>query len=163
MKITEDVVGSVAQKLSGSLGPGYTYLEALQGWLLKLREDSNCFRTSVEIFVNCMDNQSHTWESCRVFMSGRLISLDKQTGVHLVGIEETWIQLSTKCVLKVTEPKAPNTCQDEHICARLNVGIDGAVHRVQDIWNANFSTNKWGDSLVDATNAFKEINCIGML
>ena len=36
--ITEEVVKLVAQKLLGSTGPGGTYLEALQGWLLKFRD-----------------------------------------------------------------------------------------------------------------------------
>ena len=37
--ITEDVVKSVAQKLSGSSGTGGMDSEALQEWLLKFRED----------------------------------------------------------------------------------------------------------------------------
>ena len=35
VEIMEDVVGSVAQKLSRNLVPVNTDLEALQGWLLK--------------------------------------------------------------------------------------------------------------------------------
>ena len=38
--IAEDVVKLATQKLSGSLAPGGIELEALQGWLLKVGEDS---------------------------------------------------------------------------------------------------------------------------
>ena len=41
--ITEDVVKSVARKLSGSLGPGGMDLESLQVWLLNLRRIAKDF------------------------------------------------------------------------------------------------------------------------
>ena len=50
--ITDDVVKSVARKLSGGLGPGVKDLEALQGWILKFGEYSKRIRTRVETFVN---------------------------------------------------------------------------------------------------------------
>ena len=46
--ITEDVVKSVARKLSGSTGTGGTDLEALQGWLLKFWYDRKIHYISVE-------------------------------------------------------------------------------------------------------------------
>ena len=52
VNITEEAVESVARKISGSSGPGGTDSEALQGWLLKFREDSTRLRTSVETFVD---------------------------------------------------------------------------------------------------------------
>ena len=48
--ITEDVVKSVAQKLSMSSGTGGMYSEALQGCLRKFGEDSKIIRTSVDFF-----------------------------------------------------------------------------------------------------------------
>ena len=50
--ITEDVVESAAQKLSGGSGPGYTDSEALQGWLLKFGEGNKKLCIGVEIFVD---------------------------------------------------------------------------------------------------------------
>ena len=38
--ITEDLVKLVARKLSENSGPGGTYSEDLQGWLLKFRGDN---------------------------------------------------------------------------------------------------------------------------
>ena len=53
--------------------------------------------------------------------------------------------------------------QDDQLCAGLKVGIYGTVYRVQAIWDKNLTTEDWGFLLVDANNAFNEINQIGML
>ena len=47
MDMTEDVVELVAQKLMGVTGSSYTYLEALQGWLIKFGYHSKKLRIIV--------------------------------------------------------------------------------------------------------------------
>ena len=96
-------------------------------------------------------------------MSIRLIILDKQPDVRPVRVGETWRRLFAKCVLRVTGPEATNACQDDHLCAGLKAGIYGVVHGVQIIWDSKFSMEDWGFILVDAKNAFNEINRIGIL
>ena len=54
-------------------------------------------------------------------------------------------------------------CQYEQLCAGLKAGIDGAIHRVQAVWDENLSTEEWGFLLVDANNAFNKINRFGIL
>ena len=54
-------------------------------------------------------------------------------------------------------------CQDDKICAGLKAGVDGAVHGVQAIWDENLTMEDLIFLLVDAKNAFNEINRIGML
>ena len=54
-----------------------------------------------------------------------------------------------KCVMKFTVPEATNTRQDDHICAGLKSVISVTVHGVQDILDANSSTENWGFLLVD--------------
>ena len=58
-------------------------------------------------------------------------------------IGETWQRLIAKCLLRLMGLEATNTCQDYQLFAGLIVGIDGAVHGVQDIWDANLSTEDW--------------------
>ena len=72
-------------------------------------------------------------------MSACLVELDKLHGVRPVGVRETWRQLFSKCMLKVTVPEANHVCKDGNICAVLMAGIDGEVHRVQSIWDANYA------------------------
>ena len=103
-------------------------------------------------------NGSLPWAAYRSFMSGLLSTLDKQPGVRPVGIGETWHSIFSKIVLKVTVPEATMACQDDQLCAGLKVGIDGAIHGVQALWDENSTTENWGLLLVDADNAFNEIN-----
>ena len=87
--ITEEAVELVAHKLSGSSGPGGTDSEVLQGWLLKFGEDSTRLRTSVETFVDWLDNGSPPWAAYCAFMFVRLIMLDKQPVMRPVSVGET--------------------------------------------------------------------------
>ena len=73
-------------------------------------------------------------------MPGHLIALDNQTDVCPVNKGTTWRRLFSHCVLKFTGPEAINTFQDDQLCARLKVVIDGAVHGTQDIWDSYFPT-----------------------
>ena len=108
--ITEEALESVARKLLGSSGPGGTDSEALQGWLLKFGEYITRLRTSVETFVDWLDNGSPPWAAYCAFMSGRLIALNKQPGVRPVGVGEMWRRLFDNILLKVTGPVAIMAC-----------------------------------------------------
>ena len=158
VNITEEAIESVAQKLSGSSGPGGTDSEALQVWLLKFGEDSTRLHTSVETFVDWLANGSPHWAAYRAFLSGRMIALDKHPGVRPVGVGETWRRIFSKIVLKVTGPEETMACQDDQLCAGLKAGIDDAIHGVQDLWDKNPFTEECFFKLVDANNAFNEIN-----
>ena len=87
--------------MGGSV-PGGTDSEALQGWLLKIWEYSTRLRTSMETFFEWLANGSPPWAAYRAFVSGRLITLDKQPGIQPVGVGEMWQRLFAKIVLKVT-------------------------------------------------------------
>ena len=49
-------------------------------------------------------------------------------------------------------------CQDDQMCAGLKAGIYGVIHGAQALWDENSSTKEWGFLLVDAENAFNEID-----
>ena len=59
MDITEDVVESVARKLSGSAVASGMDLEELQGWLLKLGDHSRKLCANVKYFVYCLAKKTH--------------------------------------------------------------------------------------------------------
>ena len=61
-------------------------------------------------------------------------------------------------MLKVTGQEATMACQDDQLCVGLKAGIDGAIHRVQALWDENWTTENWGFLLVDARNVFNDIN-----
>ena len=159
----EYVVKSVAHKRLGSAGPVGTNSEALHGWILKLGDDSKELCISVEYFVEWLANTIPSWAAYCSSMSGHLIVLDKQLGVLLVGVRETWCRNFANCVMKVTEPEANHAFTDDQICAGLKSGIYWAVHGFQYIWDANYTKKKWAFLLIDAENAFIEMNQIRML
>ena len=66
-------------------------------------------------------------------------------------------------MLKAKGPEATMVCQDDQTCLRIKVVIEGAVHEVQFSWDESLTTEDWGFLIVDANNAFKDINRVGML
>ena len=102
MDITEEVVNSVAQKVSGSTGPGGTDSEALQGWIINFVDHSRKLSISVESFVDWMANKNPPWDGYRACMYGHLIALYNIPVVRPVGVGETFRRLFVKCVIKVT-------------------------------------------------------------
>ena len=60
-------------------------------------------------------------------MSGRLIVLDKSSGIRLVGIDETWRRLLAKCLLRVTGQEAKAACGMEKLAGGVEAGIEGVT------------------------------------
>ena len=161
--IKEEAVESVARYFLGSSGPGGMDSEALQVRLLIFGEDSTRLRTSMENFVDWSANGRPPWAAYSAFMSGCIIMIDKKPGVQPVGVGETRRPLFSKIVLKVTGPEATMVCHDEQLCAGLKTGIDSAIHRVQALWNKNSNTKNCTFLIVDANDAFNDINKVRML
>ena len=63
-------------------------------------------------------------------------------------------------MINVTGPEATMACQDDQIFAGLKALIDGAVYGVQAIWDEKSTTEDWELFLVDAKNAFNNINLV---
>ena len=68
-----------------------------------------------------------------------------------------------KCVLEVSGHEAKTACGKTQLCAGLEAGIDGAVHAMRRLWDLNEDDDEWGFLLVDARNAFNELNRIASL
>ena len=96
-------------------------------------------------------------------MSGWLIVLDKQPGIRLVGVEETWRRLMAKCLLKVAGPEAKAACGTTQLAGGLEAGIEGAIHVMRVLFEEHQEEEDCGFLLVDARNAFNEENRTSML
>ena len=91
-------------------------------------------------------------------MLGLPIVLDKQPGVHLVRVGETWRCIFVNIVINFTGPEATMACQDDQLCDGIKAGIDNAVHGVQAIWDEKLTTDDWVILLVDAKTMTNKIN-----
>ena len=67
-------------------------------------------------------------------MSGRLIALDMHTGVIPVGVEETWRQLMSKCLLWMTGQEAKAACWTEQLASGMEAGIVFGIQDMRVLW-----------------------------
>jgi hypothetical protein len=80
-----------------------------------------------------------------------------------VGAGETWRRLFAKVVLRIAGGEAKEACGIDQLCAGLEAGIEGGIHAINQLWREFAGHEDWGFLLVDAKNAFNELNRIVML
>jgi hypothetical protein len=78
-------------------------------------------------------------------------------------IGEVWRRAIAKCVLHVAGTEAKEACGTDQLCAGLEAGVEGAIHAMQHVWAMHAEEEEWGFLLVDARNAFNELNRTAML
>ena len=83
-------------------------------------------------------------------MSGRIITLYKQTGVRTVGVGGTWRKVMEKCILRVTgqDPKA--ACGTYQLFGGVEAVIEGGIHAMPLLWSQHSQEEYWGFLLIDA-------------
>ena len=96
-------------------------------------------------------------------MTGHLVALDKCPGIRPIGIGETWRRLFAKASLLASGSEAKEKCGIDQLCAGLEAGIEGGIHAIKELWKQHEQEEEWGFLLVDAPNAFNELNRTAML
>ena len=96
-------------------------------------------------------------------MAGHLVALDKSPGVRPIGVGEVWRRLIVKSVLQVTGEEATDACGRDQLCAGLPAGVEGGIRAAQEMRESHSQEEEWGFLLVDASNAFNEVNRRHML
>ena len=135
----------------------------LQHWLLRFGATSAELRLIVGDFVEWLGNGRPPWAAYRALMSGRLIALDKQSGIRPVEVGETWRRLMTKCLLKEAGPEAKAACGTTQLAGGLEARIEGPIHAMRVLFEEHRTEEDWGFLLIDARNAFNEENRTSML
>ena len=161
--ITANHVENVAKKLRGSAGLGGLDANNLTQLLLRYKDTSEGLRNEVAELTMWLANGFPPWSSYRALMSGRLIALDKNPGVRPIGIGESWRRLFAKCLLAVAGKEAADECGIDNLSGGMSAGIEAAVHSANEVVDGNYDTDDWGFILVDARNAFNELNRYTML
>ena len=68
------------------------------------------------------------------FLASRLIALDKNPGVHPIGVGETVRRLVTKAVLHVLRHDILDSVGVRQLCVGQTGGVESVVHTVQEIF-----------------------------
>ena len=161
--IIEDMVGATSGKLSGGAGLGGPYATALQQLLSARGSASTHLRYEVAHFVEWIVNFNVPWAAICGFMNNRLIALDKMPGIRPIGIGKIWRRLSYKVLLMATMAEATEACGVDNLHGGLETGIEGDIYAAKEMWQEMDKEAEVGFTLVDARNAFNEINRIVML
>ena len=136
---------------------------SLKHWLLQFGAASRELRLIVGDFVEWLGNGRPPWDAYRDLMSGRLIALDKQPGIRLVRVEETWRKLIAKCLLRVVGPEAKAAFGMTQIVGGVEAGIEVAIHVMHVLWKEHNKNEYWGFLLIEARNVFNEESQATML
>ena len=96
-------------------------------------------------------------------MTGRLVALNKCPGVRPVGVGEVWRRLFAKIVIRATGGEATEACGTTQLCAGLQAGCEGGIGIASHLWDAHKEEEDWGFLLIDASNAFNELDRCHML
>eukprot|EP00957_Ditylum_brightwellii_P166370 12664988-Ditylum_brightwellii.AAC.1 len=63
-----------------------------------------------------------------------------------------------KCIISVCGEDATEACGIKQLCSGLKAGIKGAIHIMNQLWLEHGGEENWGILLIDAKNAFNQIN-----
>jgi hypothetical protein len=164
---------STSPRIPSKLQPA-AYPEAL-GWegRMPTRYSNGCCALGNQVgfydkpptanLVDCLANSFPPWAAYRALMAGRLVALDKCPGVRPIRVGETWWRLAAKATLLVSGCDAKEQCGIDQLCAGLEAGIKGGIHAINELWRQHKEEEEWGFLLVDAANAFNELNRTAML
>ena len=107
---------------------------SLQHWLLCFGALSSVLRLTVAYFTEWLGKGPPPWATYRALISGRLITLDKNPGIRLVRVGETWWRLMAKCVVRVMGQEAKAVCKREQLDGGVEAGIEDGIHDMRLLW-----------------------------
>ena len=123
-------------------------------------------RTSIANFVKRLCNtnihlsNSDTDNSLEAFTTSRLIPLNKNPGVHPIGVSEVLCRIAGKVVMYIAKKDVKDAAGSLQVCAGQKAGSEAAIHAIYDVYQQDETD---AVLLVDADNAFNSINRKAML
>jgi hypothetical protein len=150
--------------MSGSSGLSGFDSSALKNVLLMHGQASQRLHIVKAQFSQWLSNGSPPFAAFQAALANRLIAMNIFPGVRPTGIGGVWRRLVAKCVLTGAGHSAPTSCGSDQLCAGLRAGTDGTIHGVSTLYNElEDSDSESGFPLIDANNAFNEINRINRI
>ena len=164
VEITETHILYSARRIQDGAGPGGCDACHWRDVLLRYGAHSECLRDAVAALARRLANSIVPWDDIRALISNRLIALDKYPGVRPIGIGESLCCIIGKAICSATRLDLAVICGTDQLCGGMKCGIEGAVHVVAGLFEDSHSLpTGWGVLLVDASNAFNNLNRAALL
>uniref|UniRef100_A0A1X7VKB1 Uncharacterized protein n=1 Tax=Amphimedon queenslandica TaxID=400682 RepID=A0A1X7VKB1_AMPQE len=157
LEVTGSHVHLTSSRIQESAGPSGTDANHLQDVLLRFGAHSERLRDSVASLIRRLSNTVTPWDDIRALVAFHLIALDKCPGIRPIGIGETLRRIICKTVCMLTRYELDEICSTSQLCGGMKAGIEGAIHTVYDLFEQR-GRNGWGVLMIDATNAFNNMN-----
>ena len=94
-------------------------------------------------------------EGISALVACRLIALNKNPGIHPIGIGETLRRLMAKTILRIAQADIQYAVGSLQLCAGQEAACEAGIHAIRNILT---KTLKQSYYMVDATNAFNVLN-----
>ena len=154
-RLDATVVRQAALRSRGAAGPSGVDAAGWRRLCCSFGRESTALCTAIAAVcrrMSCCYLDPNTLEA---FTACRLIPLDKNPGVHPIGIGEMLRRLVSKCVLPVAHDEVTHACGTMELCAGQCAGAEAAIHAVSDLFNRDDTE---AALFVDASNAFNSQN-----
>ncbi|MEM7298736.1 MAG: C2H2-type zinc finger protein [Bacteroidota bacterium] len=162
----EDLDGTVicraASRTKGSAGPSRMDAENWKRILLSKsfgKESKNLQESIAKMArIPCTRHRASTVPNenpLEAYTACRLIPLDKNPGIHPIGIGETLRRIIGKAILEIVKEEVMNAAGSLQLCAGQAGGCEAAVHAANKIFDEEETD---AILLVDANNAFNALN-----
>ena len=155
--VDEEMVRKAAIKTKGGLGP--SAMDA-DGWRRILCSnnfgDTNLdLRKAIANFIKKICTEEISTTSFETFVACRLIPLDKNPRLRLIGVGKILRRITGKIIVSVVKKEVISSTGSLQVCAGQEAGSEAAIHAMEKIFKEE-STE--AVLLVDAANAFNSIN-----
>ena len=149
------LIRSVALQISGAAGPSGADARSWRLYCTSFGSTSADLCHAISAFGHRICTSYVDPTGLTAYTACRLIPLDKNPGVRPIGVGEVLRRIVGRAVMRIARQDLLYAAGSSQLCAGQIRGCEAAVHAMKQIFS---SPSVDGVLLVDATNAFNELN-----
>ena len=155
-RLTGDLIKLAAFHTQGAAGPSGVDAYSWRRLCSSFGRASVGLCNSLAAVARRMCTQEIDPKELMAFVACRLIPLDKKPGIRPIGIGDVSRRIIAKAILYVIRTDIQLAAGALQTCAGHDAGAEAAIHAMRDIYARE---NTDAVLLVDASNAFNQVNC----
>ena len=153
--IDADLIRHAAKQTNGPAGPSGLNALAWRRMCCSFKEASDTLCHSLALLRRRLCSEHIHPSILAPLLACRLVALDKNPGVHPIGVCEVARRIMSKAILFVIKGDIQDAAGARQLCGRQIADIEAAVHSVVKLFDDNKTE---AILLVDASNAFNSLN-----